>query len=239
MVSVAPKTINTPPAPDPGLKSPVEEKSPLHDSERLREKAQLLSAQQRGLENETSKPIGTNSVFANLSNFVKLNTSRAMWGVGFVTAGFAIVSNFLIGSQLLSLIFAVPTLMAFFIAHSLGKGVVRGKNNLFQDSFKLIQTYLENPQRLDTENFQALYAIDELKNKMQKQPSTREEILTLLKRLFNLSKIKLKQIKEGDDSNSARIQIETERIFDALKPLFEDSEIEDLKSEDSSIKGSN
>jgi len=234
MISVAPIKTDSSPVPDPGPKSTLAENVENNVPEDSRKQGQRLSVVETNPQNEILKPSKSISVFDNLANFIKLNTSRAMWGIGFVTAGFAIVSNFLIGSQILSLIFAVPSLMAFFIGHSLGKGVVKGKNNLFQDSFKLIQGYLKDPRRLDDENIQALSAIDELINKMKKQPRTKDEITSLLKRLFDLTKLKLEQIKEGDDVNSARIRIETERIVNVLEPLFDGSGSESLLPESSS-----
>jgi hypothetical protein len=233
MVSVAPNKANLPQASAPaqGLNSAIEENLTSSNSLNSRVTGERLSTQANRPVEKKLIPISKNSIFANLANFVKLNTSRLMWGVGFVTAGFAIVSNFLFGSQLLSIFFGIPSLMAFFMAHTLGKSVDKGKNNLFYDPFQLIETYLDDPKKLDLESIQALYAIDELKTEMENNPDSKLEILPLLKRLLNISYIKLKQIKEGDDANSAKIRLETEKLIAALEPFFESSEEEPILKE--------
>lgn len=243
MVSVAPNKVNLSKAsPSAQGPNPAIAENPIAENlENSRTKAEKLSSKTTNT-NLDSRQTGTKPVIANVMDFIKKNTSRALWGLGLGTGGLGVASYFLIGSKILSMIFAVPTLMSFFIAHHLGKNVTIGKNNLFLNPLDQIESYIADPQKIDAENIKALQSIDELKDLMVSKPEKKEEIVLLLKRFKNIVNVKYNQVKETGDSSSdissSRLKLDTERLLSALDSISELKEL-DSSADDTDSKKSN
>ena len=173
-----------------------------------------LNNQDSGL---LAKGFGSKPVFVNIVDFVKKNTARAMWGLGFGTASLAIMSYFLIGSTILSLFFAVPTLMAFFIGHSLGRNVIKGKSTLFKKPLEQLDLYVKNPQLLDTEIVQALLTVEELKDLALADPNKKDEIHGELVRFRDMIRAKNNQAQLATEGIGLKIKQDTERLLETLE----------------------
>ena len=224
MVSVSTNQANIPAtnfvAQGQGLKMPDKASSLELDSAR-RKSEKLL--QKPKSNSEINDQVRSKPVFVNIMDFVKKNTARVMWGMGFGTASLGVLSYFLIGSKILSLFFAVPTLMAFFIGHNLGKNLIKGKSILFKNPLEQVEAYISNPQNLDVENVQALQTIDELKDLAKSKPEKREEIHSQLKRFKDIIQTKYNQVQYAVEGDGLRIKQDTERLLDAFNTI--DSEI--------------
>jgi len=207
----------------PGLSTTA--KSSNSEIESARKKAEKL-LQNPNLSSDINPEVGSKPVskpvFVNIMDFSKKITARAMWGMGLGTAGLGVLSYFLIGSKILSLIFAVPTLMAFFIGHSLGKTVIKGQNTLFKNPLEQIEAYISEPQRLDTENVQALQTIDELKDLAKSKSEKREEVAEQLKRFRDIIQVKFNQVQYAKQGEELRIRQDTERLLNALNTIDAD-----------------
>lgn len=243
MVSVAPTKVNLS-QPGPSAQGPnsVTVENPIAENlETSRTKAEKLSSKTTKT-NLDSRQTVTKPVFVNVMDFIRKNTSRALWGLGLGTGGLGVASYFLIGSKILSMIFAVPTLMSFFIAHHLGKNVTIGKNNLFLNPLDQIESYIADPQKIDAENIKALQSIDELKDLIVSKPERKEEIVSLLKRFKDIIEIKYNQVKDtGDNSSdiySSRLKLDTERLLSALDSINELKEL-NSSTDDTDSKKSN
>ena len=199
----------------------------------------ILSTESRNIGQKLSQKLvrsksiyqGSQPVFRSTVDFVKKNTSRALWGIGFGTASLSVLSYFLIGSKILSFIFGIPTLMSFYIAHSIGNNIVKGKNNLFRNPLEQIKECISNPEKIDNENVQVLQSIDELKDLIDKKSDKVPEITDVLSRFKDLLKTKYEQIKETKDPLMSHIKVETERLLTALD-FIGSSQDEELKSEE-------
>lgn len=159
-------------------------------------------------------------VISSFIDFIKKNIARGLWGLGFGTASLSVLSYFLIGSKLLSLFFGVPTLMSFFIAHNLGQNLASGKNNLFQNPLDQLKAYIKDPSRIDTEIINTLRCVDELKDKLQKNPLNSQDILQALKSFKKIIEMKALMFNSADDPLTIRMKQDTERLLNALDPQF-------------------
>jgi hypothetical protein len=183
-----------------------------------RTKAEQLSSKSKALNSNTAvEEVRSKPVFVNIMDFVKKNTARAMWGLGLGTSGLGVLSYFLVGSKILSLFFAVPALMAFFIGHSLGKNLIKGKTTLFRNPLEQMEAYITNPQKLDSENVQALQTVDELKDLATSDPAKKDEINSQLKRFKEIIEAKYEQVQFATEGVGLRIKQDTERLLDALE----------------------
>jgi|GEM_PF-7066151 len=240
MISVAPQKVNLPLSTDTaqGPNAVVPKDSSNEVLESSRTKAEKLSAKSNSA--ARASEIRTKPVLVNVMDFIKKNTSRALWGLGLGTGGIGVASYFLIGSKILSLIFAVPTLMAFFIAHHLGKNITSGKNNLFLNPEDQIESYIADPQRIDSENVKALQSLDELKDLMVSKPHRKEEILALLNRFKKIIEVKNNQVQavneNTSDISSSRLKLDTERLLSVLDSIDELNEMDSSNELTSSKK---
>lgn len=187
-----------------------------HGIEAARQIGETMSEPVDSTSSSVAPRIETLPLISNVSNFARKNTSRAMWLMGFATSTLSILGYFLIGSKLLGLIFGVPALMSFYIAHDVGKKISGDPANIGRDPIEQIKNFINDPRKIEKESIKILQSIEEAKDYFVTKPERKEEVEDLLNRLRDIVLAKYNQVKDFFDPYSSSMKLELERLRDAM-----------------------
>ena len=150
-------------------------------------------------------------VLNTATNFVKKNTGRLFKVGGFVGATLSVLTYFLFNLKSLAMLLGIPTAMAFYIAHSLGKSAENDEVGFSTNPHEILQETINKPGLLETHLTLVLQAVEQIKDTKESAPKKQEGI-RLIETLNAIVDSKLDQLAGFEDSRTVSLKHELERF---------------------------
>lgn len=156
-------------------------------------------------------------VLNTAANFLKKNTARLFNLGGFVGASLSIMTYFLFNLRSVAMLLGVPTAMAFYIAHNLGKSAKEDSAGFTTNPKEMLRETIDNPGLLETNLNRVLQAVEQIKDMKNSDPK-KEEGIELIEKLNMIVDSKLMQIKDFDESIPLQHELERFKVsYDEMK----------------------
>ncbi len=166
-------------------------------------------------ENATLRAAESFTTLRRLGDSTKSIVSKVLKFGAFVGATASVAATFALNLKSVGLLFAIPTAMAFFIAHTLQRSLKETDPKFLTDPLRDLKAINHDPQKLETNMNQVMYVIEDAKKVKPDKPEY-EPIQDELSKLKHLIEVQARQYVGAEDERSLGLAQDMQVYLEAL-----------------------